>query len=157
MRLLISLALSAAFLCGATLSAHADDKALEGKIKARQGFYQLVSNNAGTLFGMAKGDIDYDTKTATTAANNLKTLMMLDTGSLWAPGSSKEEMPGKTRALKKIWDTYPAIAEKGAALNKAIETMAASAGTGLDGIRANIGALGAACKACHDEYRADTF
>lgn len=156
MRFLVSVILSAAFLCGVTVSAHAD-KALEGKIKARQGYYQLISNNAGTLFGMAKGDIDYDAKTATTAANNLKTLMMLENGALWSPGTSKEEMPGKTRALKKIWDTYPAIADKGAALNKAIDAMAGSAGGGLDGLRANIGALGGACKACHDDFRAKNF
>lgn len=156
MRFLVSLGLMVAFTFGIVASAHAD-KALEGKIKARQGYYQLVLANAGTLFGMAKGDVDYDAATASTAANNLKTLTMLDTSALWVPGTSKEEMTGKTRALKKIWDTYPAIAEKGEAFQKAVDGLAANAGSGLDGLRANIGALGAACKACHDDFRADSF
>ena len=99
MRYFISMVLSLAFLTGVAATAQADE-ALEGKIKARQGYYQLVLANAGTLFGMAKGDVEYNAEAASTAANNLKTLTMLDTGALWAPGSSKEEMPGKTRALR---------------------------------------------------------
>lgn len=133
------------------------DKAAEGKIKARQGYYQLVVNNAGQLFGMAKGEIDYDAAQATTAANNLKILTTLETGGLWAAGTSKEEMPGKTRALKKIWDTYPAIGEKLDAFKKAVDAMAANAGNGLDALRANAGALGGACKSCHDDFRAEKF
>jgi len=156
MRILASLGLVAAIVCGTAVSANADE-ALEGKIKARQGYYQLVLSNAGPLFGMAKGDVEYDAAAASTAASNLKILSTLDTGSLWVAGTSKEEMPGKTRALKKIWDTYPAIGEKLEAFNNAVDAMAANAGSGLDGLRANIGALGAACKGCHDEFRADVF
>ncbi len=153
---LVSAAIAATFLLGAAVPAQADS-ALESKIKARQGYYQIVFNNAGPLFAMAKGDVDYDKDVATTAANNLKTLTMLDMGSAWAPGTSKEEMPGKTRALKVIWETYPAITEKVKGFENAVNAMAANAGNGLDALRANIGALGASCKACHDDFRADAF
>jgi len=36
-------------------------------------------------------------------------------------------------------------------------TLAENAGGGLDALRANIGALGASCKGCHDTYRAKDF
>ena len=133
------------------------NKAMEEMVQARQGYYKLVKHNAGQLFAMAKGDMAYDAKKAAKAANNLKTLSMLDLGTLYMPGSSKEEMPGKTRALKKIWDTFPEIGKKGAAFKQAVDAMAANAGNGLDALRANAGALGGSCKGCHDNYRADTF
>lgn len=133
------------------------DEAMEKMINARQGYYQNVRHNAGILFGMAKGEVEYDAAMASTAANNLLLLSQMDTGSYWAAGSSKEEMPGKTRALKKIWDTYPAVGEKGKAFKEAVAAMAAAAGNGVDGIRANAGALGGSCKGCHDEFRAKEF
>lgn len=156
MKRMIKLAVLGGLLMSISAPALAD-KAAEGKIKARQGYYQLVLNNAGTLFGMAKGAVEYDAKMASTAANNLKILTTLETNSLWAPGTSKEEMPGKTRALKAIWDTYPAIGEKVGAYKKAVDALAANAGNGLDALRANVGALGGTCKACHDDFRADKF
>ena len=133
------------------------DKATEKMIKARQGYYQMVRHNAGPLIAMAKGEMEYDAEKATAAANNLKTLSMLDNSSLFAPGSSKEEMPGKTRALKKIWETFPAIGEKGKDYKMAVDAIAAGAGNGLDALRPLVKDLGASCKGCHDEYRADDF
>ncbi len=140
-----------------TISSVKADDALEGAIDARQGYYQLVRHNAGVLFGMAKGDIDYDVDMATTHANNLLMLTRVDVGSLYPAGSSKEEMPGKTRALKKIWDTYPAVVEKSKAWKDAVAAMAAVAGDGVDAIRATAGALGNGCKGCHDNFRAEKF
>ncbi|MEQ8665108.1 MAG: cytochrome c [Rhodospirillales bacterium] len=130
---------------------------LEGVVKARQGYFQLVLLNAGTLFGMAKGDVAYDADKAQTAADNLVLLSSMDTSALWAAGTSKEEMPGKTRALKAIWDTWPAVTEKVAAFKKATADMADFAGAGVEGIQANAGALGGACKGCHDDFRAKDF
>ena len=135
----------------------AADEALEKMIKARQGYYQMLRHNAGQLIAMAKGEADYDAKKAESAATNLQILSTLDLGSLYLPGSSKEEMPGKTRALKKIWDDFAAVKKKGAAHKKAVKAMAANAGKGLDALKANAGALGEGCKGCHDNFRADKF
>ncbi|MGB0694237.1 MAG: c-type cytochrome [Rhodospirillaceae bacterium] len=156
MRIIASVVLSGAILMGLSATAHAD-KRLEGMVKARQGYYQLISNNAGVLFAMAKGDVEYTAEAATMAANNLKTLSSLDISGLWDPATSKEAMPGKTRALQAMWDTYPAVLEKSKALNDAIAVMADEAGNGLDAVRANVKALGASCKGCHDDFRADSF
>lgn len=130
---------------------------IDDAIKARQGYYQVVSHNAGALFAMAKGDVDYNAETAMTHAKNLETLANMDTSSMWLPGSSKDDRKGKTRALPVIWTTFPAVGEKSQAFKDASAKLAMSAGEGLDGLRANIGALGASCKGCHETYRAKDF
>lgn len=139
----------------AALPAFADD--IDDAIKARQGYYQMLSANAGALFGMAKGEVAYDAAQASTHAQNLELLSQLNNSALWPAGSSNADRPGKTRALPVIWSTFPAIGEKAQAFNGAAATLAATAGGGLDSLRANIGALGASCKGCHDTYRAKTF
>jgi cytochrome c556 len=126
---------------------------LEKAIKARQGEMQLRSFNAGPLFGMAKGDIDYDAKLATMLAGNLKLLLDLDNSRSWAKGSDNEAYPGKTTALPKIWTTYPEIAEYGKKYAAAVNELAAEAGNGRDALKSKIGALGKSCKGCHDEFR----
>lgn len=154
--LALALPVFAASLGGLSIEVKADE-AMENMVKARQGYYQNVRHNAGILFGMAKGEMDYDAAAASTAANNLLALTKIDLGTYYVAGSSKEEMPGKTRALKKIWETYPAVSEKGKAFKEAVAAMAAVAGNGVDAIRANAGALGGSCKGCHDNFRAKEF
>lgn len=147
--------LAAVGVLTAALPALADP--VEDAIKARQGYYQVVKLNAGALFAMAKGDVAYDADTAATHARNLEMLSQLDNSAMWPAGSSNADRPGETRALPVIWTTFPAIAEKGQAFKDATATLASTAGGGLDSLRANIGALGASCKGCHDTYRAKAF
>ncbi len=141
----------------ATLAIPAFADNIDDTIKARQGYYKLVSHNAGVLFGMAKGDIPYDSETAAAHAGNLQTLSQMNASSLFPAGSSKADRPGKTRALPVIWSTFPAIGEKAQAFGEATGKIAGSAGLGLDALRADIGALGASCKGCHETYRAKDF
>ena len=124
----------------------------EKAIKARQGEMQLRAFNAGPLFGMAKGKMEYDAELAQKLAGNLKLLLDLDMGRAWPQGSDNSAYPGKTTALPKIWETYPEIAEYGKKYKAAVSALAANAGT-LDGLKKNIGALGKSCKGCHDDFR----
>lgn len=140
-----------------TLAVPAFADNIDDAIKARQGYYQLVKHNAGALFGMAKGDIEYNAEQAATHAANLDALAKLSVSSMWPAGSSKEDRPGKTRALPVIWSTFPAIGEKSKAFGDAAAKLSGSAGGGLDALRADVGALGASCKGCHDTYRAKAF
>ena len=105
----------------------------EKAIKARQGEMQLRAFNAGPLFGMAKGQVDYD--------------------AALAGGSHNEAYPGKTTALPKIWDTYPEISEYGKKYKEAVTQLAAVAGNGVDALKPAVGELGKSCKGCHDEFR----
>lgn len=148
---------AAAASLGVALPALGHGDSMEDIIDARQGYFSFIGHNAGALFAMAKGEKDYDADQAATFAANLKALAAMDTGSLWPEGSDKEHNPGKTRALKIAWDTFPAILEKNDAFKKATADLAEAAGGGIDALRGKIGALGDACKGCHDTYRAKDF
>ena len=131
----------------------AGDDPLLNSIKARQGEMQLRSFNVGPLFGMAKGEIDYDAEMAKKLAGNLKLLLDLDNGRAWAQGSDNENYAGKTTALPKIWTTYPEIADYGKKYVMAVNELVAVAGDGRDALKSKIGAVGKSCKGCHDEFR----
>jgi len=122
-------------------------------IKARQSEMQLKSFNAGPLFGMAKGKIEYNAELAAMLANNLLLQTKLDMGRAWAEGTDNVAYEGKTRALPEIWSTYPEIAEKGKAYVKAVTELAPVAGNGLAALKSKISALGKGCKGCHDDFR----
>ena len=67
-------------------TATAGDDPLEDAIKARRGYMQVVVFNAGPLFAMAKGKIDYNAEAAATYANNLKAAAMMTPPAKPPPG-----------------------------------------------------------------------
>lgn len=146
----IGLLLIGISLCGISYAAQ---DPLKKAIKARQGEMQLRSFNAGPLFAMAKGDIEYDAELASKLSGNLKLLLELDNGRAWAKGSDIDNYFGETTALPKIWTTYPEIAEYGKKYAMAVNELAAVAGNGRDALKSKVGALGKSCKGCHDEFR----
>ncbi|MBX2885548.1 MAG: cytochrome c [Granulosicoccus sp.] len=135
----------------------ADDDPIGKAIKARRGGFQLYSFYAGHLFGMAKGDIEYDAELASTMANNLNTVVNLNNGAMWPADSDNTKRKGKTRAKPNIWAADSKIGEKSKALKTAAADVAAVAGDGLDALKSKIGAVGKSCKGCHDDYRAKEF
>jgi len=152
MKSALKLALCLAALVAATTFSHADEATLKA-VKARQAIMQLYSFNLGGLGAMAKGTVEYDAKAAAAYANNLLAAAKMDESAMWPAGSDSDALPDKTRALKVIWTTYPKVNEKHEALVAGAEKMAAAAGSGVDGIKANMGAVGGGCKGCHDTYR----
>lgn len=123
-------------------------------VKARKAHMQLYSHNLEILGGMAKGEVEFDADTAQLAADNLATLAAMNQMTYWLPGTSTAELGNETRSLPIGWD--PAnlndVIGKSMALSDAALAMKAAAGT-LEGIQANIGAVGGACGACHKVYR----
>ena len=136
-----------------TVSAAKDPN--EKAIGARQAVMKLQSWYAGPLFGMAKGDIEYDAEKAKAYAEHLSLMADVDGAAMWPEGTDNGAYAGKTRALAEIWTTYPEVATKGEALSEAAAALAAVAGDGLDALRSKIGPVGKACKGCHDDFRAD--
>lgn len=125
----------------------------QAAIKARNGEMQLRSFNAGPLFAMAKGNLEYDAELASKLAGNLQTLLKLDTERAWPKGSSLKEYPGETTAKPSIWTTFPEVAKYGKKYEQAVNNLNAEAGNGLSSLRKVVGPLGQSCKACHDEFR----
>jgi len=155
--------ITAAALAGSVLltglagnTALAADGPHDKAIKARQAMYQLYSFSAGILGGMAKGKIEYNAELAAEMAANLDAAANLGQSAFWPPGSDNSNPDNaRTRALPKIWETFPAITENSDALKKATAALAANAGNGLDALRSSMGDVGKSCKGCHDKYRAE--
>ena len=126
----------------------------EKAIKARKAVMTLQSWYAGPLFAMAKGDMEYDADMASANAAHLNMMANVEGGAMWPQGTDNGAYAGKTRALSEIWTTWPAVGEKDQALKDAAASLAEVAGDGLDALRSKIGAVGKACKGCHDDFRA---
>ncbi|RVT84472.1 cytochrome c [Rhodobacteraceae bacterium CCMM004] len=125
--------------------------ATDPAVKARHGHMQLYAFNLGVLGAMAKGEMEFDADRATAAAANLHAVARLDETGYWPEGTSSDAMEG-SRALPAIWEKMDDFEAKQQGLIEAAATMEGAAGS-LDGIRANIGAVGGACGACHKPYR----
>jgi cytochrome c556 len=98
----------------------------------------------------------YDADIATEAANNLSAATGMGQSQMW-PAGSDDATGGNAdnRALPKIWETYPKIAEKGDALSTAVAALVPVAGTGLNALQTAINDVGGSCKGCHDDFRAE--
>ncbi|HUF86854.1 MAG TPA: cytochrome c [Thermohalobaculum sp.] len=129
----------------------------EKAIKARQGFMQIVAWEAGPLFGMAKGDVEYDAEQAAANAENLDALLQYNVGRLFTPGTSKSDHPGKTRALAAIWEDMEGFASAYGQLRERVAVVAEEAGKGKDALTAAVSEMGKACGNCHDDNRAKEF
>ena len=152
MRKIISSFIASALL---VFSAHSfadrDDPNLD-LIKARQGEMELRAYFISPLVAMAKGDMEYDADMAAALADSLQRLTGLDMGRAWAPGTGNDKYAGETAALPRIWTTYPEIAEYGKKYKKAVNALVGPAGNGLNELRTTLGAVGEACKGCHDDF-----
>ena len=125
-------------------------------IKARQAMFQTYSFNTGLLGDMAKEKIPYDADIASEAAANLNAAANLGQSQLWPQGpDNATDGNATTRALPVIWETFPDIVDKAEALKEAAAAMMAVAGDGLGALQGAMGDVGASCKGCHDDFRAE--
>ncbi|MDG0978574.1 MAG: cytochrome c [Halieaceae bacterium] len=141
-------------LSAAALTATLSTAAIAHQVKEepnqsyRQSYFALIGANAGPLFGMAQGKIDYDQKQAATHIGNLQALSSIDVTSAFPAGSDK----GTTRAKPEIWSNKDDFGNKFAKMQDAINALSAD----TKGI-SNLGGLGQSCKACHDDYKAKDY
>lgn len=146
------LAASAAALLATFVAAQGMDP-LQAAVKARQSQMFLFQFNLMTLGGMAQGNIPYDAAAATAAANNLVALSSVDQTAYWLPGTAMGEI-ADTDAKPELFQNMDDVVAKVGALHDASVAMAAVAGTDLASLQGAMQALGGACGACHQAYRA---
>ena len=132
--------------------APAEEGPYDKHIAARQSQMKLLAWNISKLGGMAKGAIPYDAEKAAAAAANLKAVAHLDLRDAWPEGSDSFSFD-QTKALPKIWENMEDFGKKFMDMQAAADAMAEAAGQGPDQLKAALGKLGGACKACHKEYR----
>lgn len=156
MKKLVALALAAGVVSSIATTSFAAE-ATDKTVKARRAFFQVVLSNAGPLFGMLKGKVAYDAAKAQTFADNLKLLVDMKNGHLWAKGTDNVALKGQTRALPAIWAADSDAGAKSKAWKEAVAALAADAGKGKDAMVAKMKMVGATCSACHKKYRAKDF
>ncbi|MBX2854364.1 MAG: cytochrome c [Rhodobacteraceae bacterium] len=147
-----TLAVAAVLAGGAAMADRAEDA-----VKARRGYFQMLSFNLGGLAAMAKGEVDYNAVAAAKFTANLDALSDVDLGPLFLPGTDNQAMAGKTRSLPAIWSNPTGLVGRSEDFNEAIDLLSIAAAQGLNPLRSEIGKVGGACKACHDDFRAKDF
>ena len=141
-----ALAATAAFF---SLPAAAQFAKPEDAIKYRQSVMFIQGQTLGRIFAMANGRVPFDAKVVADSANVLDTIDKLPFAA-FIDGTDK----GNTRAKPEIWTErakFDAAAQK---MQDEVSKLVAAAKTGnQDQVRAAAGAVGGACKACHDAYQ----
>ncbi len=137
-----------------SLPAAAQFQKPEDAIKYRQSALTVMSTHFGRVAAMAAGRIPYDAKAA---SDNLAIAVMASRLPFVAfvEGSDKG-LPN--RAKPEVWSQnakFKELAEKMQGELAKLDT-AAKAGT-LDALKPAVAATGAACKACHDDFRAEKY
>jgi cytochrome c556 len=149
-----SLALLASVACLVALPASAQFQKSEDAIKYRQGAFTIVGNHMARIGAMTQGRVPFDAKVAADNTAIVLTVARLPFGA-FGEGTDKG-MPNRAKA--EIWKDnakFKAAAEK--MIGEVAKLDAAAKAGNLDGMKSAFGAVGASCKACHDDFRADRY
>jgi len=132
--------------------AHYDDK--QPMQSYRQSYFAMLGMNFGGIVAMVKGESPWDDAKLKVLAGELATLARLDVTRAFPPGSDR----GTTRAKPDIWEDPEDFAEDLQDLKTALAALKTAADGGdREQVAAAVGDTGKACKACHDEYKSDTY
>jgi cytochrome c556 len=103
---------------------------------------------------MAQGRIPFDAKVAADNAQIVSTLVRLPF-TAFVDGSDKG---APTRAKPEVWSQNAKFKDASEKLFAEVAKLdAAAKGGNLDQIKAAAGGVGSACKACHDDFRAEKY
>jgi len=136
------------------LPASAQFQKPEDAIKYRQSVMFLMSTHLGRLNAMAQGRVAFDAKAAAGDAAVVSTLSMLPFAGY--PAGSDKGAPN--RARPEIWSDAAKFKAAGEKMQAEVVKLDAAAKSGnLDALKGAVGAVGGACKACHDDFRAERY
>jgi cytochrome c556 len=122
----------------------------EDAVKYRQSALFVMSQHFARIGAMANGRAPYDAKVALENAEIVSDMSKLP----WAgfvPGTDKV---GNTKAKPEVWSEQAKFKEHNEKLvGETTKLVAAAKTNNLDNLKTAFGATGAACKACHDNFR----
>ena len=122
----------------------------EDAIKYRKSALFVMAQHFGRVGAMVQGKVPFDAKMA---ADNIAIAEQMS-HLPWAAFTEGSDL-GDTKAKPEIWSDnakFKAAADK---MQGEMAKLAAAGKTGnLDAIKAAFGPVGASCKACHDNFRA---
>lgn len=150
------LLLAAATVAGlaTALPAAAQWQKPEDAIKYRQSALTVMANHFGRIGAMAQGRVPFDAKAAADNAAIVSAMATLP----WAAFGAGTDKGMPNRAKPEIWSDgakFKAASDKMVAEVAKLDAAAKSGN--LDQLKAAAGAVGASCKACHDDYRAEKY
>jgi cytochrome c556 len=151
-RLIVATAAALATL--ASLPAAAQFQKPEDAIKYRQSALTVMANHFGRIGAMAQGRVPFDAKVAADNAQIVVTMSKLP----WAAFGEGTDKGLPTRAKPEIWKDSARVKDLASKMMAEAEKLEAATKTGnLDAVKAAVGSLSGACKACHDDYRAEKY
>lgn len=151
-RLFVASAATLAVL--ASLPAAAQFQKPEDAIKYRQSAFTVMANHLGRVGAMAQGRAPFDAKAAADNAAIVVTMSKLP----WVAFGDGTDKGLPNRAKPEIWKDSAKVKDLAGKMMAEAEKLEAAAKSGsLDAIKAAMGPLGASCKACHDDYRAEKY
>lgn len=124
----------------------AEIKATDPDVIARQTLMDGNGAALGALGAMAKGDKPFDA-VAAEAAKQALIASAADTAAKFKTNA----VDAASKAKPEVWTNWTDFVENADGLGKAA---AALDTTSLDTVKAGLGAIGGACKACHTEFKA---
>jgi cytochrome c556 len=137
-----------------SLSAAAQFQKPEDAIKYRQSVMTVMGNHLGRIGAMAQGRVPFDANAAAANAAIVVTMSKLP----WVAFGEGTDKGLPTRAKPEIWKDQAKVKDLSEKMMAEAGKFEAAAKTGnLDTIKAALGDLGKACKACHDDYRAEKY
>lgn len=142
-----TLALATGFAVAlATFAVQAQSKP-EDQVKQRQAGYRVLGYNFGSLAAMAQGKKPYNREEALRNAN-LAAAIADYPRQFFGEGSDK----GDTKAKPEIWQRRADFDAKMDKMVTAVKALPQAAGDEA-ALKKAVADAGAACKACHDDYR----
>ena len=141
-------AIAAAVVAATAFTVQGQQVKLENQIKYRKAAYQLMNFNFGNLAAMAEDKKPFNKEEATRNAEFVALLATVPKG-FFAEGTDKD-----TKAKPEIW-THRADfdAKMDKMVGEAQKIPAVVRAGDMGAFKKQVDDLGAACKACHDEYR----
>ena len=121
----------------------------EDAIKYRQSALTVMAAHFGRVAGMANGRIPFDAKAAADNAATAEAMSKLP----WAAFGEGTDK-GDTKAKAEIWSDNAKFKEASEKMQGEMVKLSAAARTSnIDAIKTAAGAVGGACKGCHDAFR----
>ncbi len=116
----------------------------------RQGLLKVVVSYFGPIVAMAREQIPYDGDVVKNNAEKIAALLPM-IPDVFRNDTSSYELD--TEALPDIWQNMDDFTDKTNNATQAAQALAAATAEGQGAAMQAFGALGGACKACHDNYR----
>ncbi len=133
-------------VAGSVAVVHAKGERTVPEAMARAKLMDDVRSNMGVLGGMAEGKVAFDPAAAAAARDAL----MADADKISEAFAVQGADDPASEAKPEVWTDWDAFLVKAGDLKSAAEAVDTAS---LDTVKAGVGGLAGACKACHQTYR----